>query len=339
MKNLTARQLAFLASGGIAFLVLIVLLALRFAFTRTISAILLFIVPAVTFAGAYFLFFFLLEKFIYKKIWLIYEKVFGKKSSANSSDVISELEAEVARLANRQTREIEALQQLSQYRKEFLGNVSHELKTPIFNIQGYLHTLIDGGLDDQEINKRYLQKATENLERLGNIVQDLEIISQMETQAFTPDFTRFNIIELIEETLNDLEMKAEKKRIQLRFKEGTTGSVFVKADRESIRQVLTNLISNSIRYGKEGGETVVTIVENEKIAVAVADNGIGIAEEHLPRLFERFYRVDKSRSRELGGTGLGLSIVKHIVEAHGQDISVRSVPGEGSVFEFTLKKA
>jgi len=348
MKNLSPRQIALLSSGGISLVVLLLLLAVRLLAPSAVGWQLVVFIPIAVFASAYLLTFLSFDKFVYKKIKLIYNSISTLKASRKNEsgkvsfmkkDIIEELEKEVMELANKQTKEIEALKELAQYRKEFLGNVSHELKTPIFNIQGYLHTLIDGGMDDPEVNKKFLVKASENLERLGHIVHDLEVISQIETNSLTLDFTRFNIVDLVEEVFDDLEMKAEQREIQLKFENGADTSIMVKGDRESIRQVLINLISNSIRYGKPNGATTVSIKDqDDNVLVEVADNGIGIAENHLPRIFERFYRVDKSRSRELGGTGLGLSIVKHILEAHGQTISVESTPGKGSKFGFTLKK-
>jgi len=318
MNALSSRQMVFLASGSIALAVFFILLLTHQLFPNYFHRSLLLILPAAIFA-ALILFFFIGEKFICLR-----------KTSKT---------AKTSPEADSQT-EIETLKEAAQYRKEFLGNVSHELKTPIFNIQGYLHTLLDGGLDDPEVNRKYLLKASENLERLTNIVHDLEIISQIESNALTLDFTRLDIRDLIEEVINELSLKAELKGIHLKFSVGSDTAAFVRADRDSLRQVVTNLISNSIRYGKQDGETSVAVYQTQdKVTVEVADNGIGIAEEHLPRIFERFYRVDKSRSRELGGTGLGLSIVKHILEAHGQTIHVKSKPGEGSVFSFTLKRA
>lgn len=343
MRNLSPSQVALSASGFIVLIVFLLMLAAYLLQPQEVHWSWLVIVPAFVFAMSALLLFYLLDAFVYRKIKELHKNILtlkAPKSPGNlkTKDIISALEKEVLELASRQVKEIEALKEAAQYRKEFLGNVSHELKTPIFNIQGYLHTLIDGGIDDPAVNKRYLAKASENLERLGNIVHDLEVISQIETNSLTLDFTRFNITGLIEEVFNDLDLKAQQKGIGLKFSEGTE-DVFVNADRETIRQVLTNLISNSIRYGKPQGETTVSIYDElENVVVEVADNGIGIEKQHLPRLFERFYRIDKSRSRESGGTGLGLSIVKHIIEAHGQTITVRSTPGQGSVFAFTLMK-
>lgn len=348
MKNLTPRQVALTASGGLALILLFLLLLFYFLLPGNFHYALILLIPACAFLISYFLFSFIMEKFISGKIKLIYKTLYNLKAPRMNEesgkemmhkDIIGQVERDMLDWTNRQTEEIKTLKEVSDYRKEFLGNVSHELKTPIFNIQGYLHTLIDGGIDDPDINKRYLIKASDNLERLNNIVQDLEVISQIETNELTLDYSRFNIADLIKDVLNDLELKAELKAITLKLDDSVAQPMFVRADRERIRQVLVNFISNSIRYGKQGGKTIVSVFDvEEKILVEVTDNGIGIPEQHLPRLFERFYRVDKSRSRELGGTGLGLSIVKHIIEGHGQTISVRSTVGVGSTFGFTLAK-
>ncbi len=230
--------------------------------------------------------------------------------------------------------------QLEKFRKEFLGNVFHELKTPIFNIQGYLETLVDGGIDDKEINTKFLKKARKNVNRMAEIVDDLQMISNLEEGSFAMTEIKFDITRLVADILEQHDIRAGKKDINLEIKEGCDKSFMVVADSEMIQQVLNNLVTNSIKYGKEGGRTQVGIYDmNENVLVEVSDNGLGIDAKYLPRIFERFYRADKTRSRELGGSGLGLSIVKHIIEAHGQQLNVRSTPGIGSTFGFTLKKA
>ena len=236
--------------------------------------------------------------------------------------------------------EVEQMQKLENYRKEYLGNVSHELKTPIFNIQGYLHTLLDGGLEDPSINRNYLQRAANSVERMIHIVEDLQAISMLEAGELELEYDRFDVVALTKDIIDSLEMRAKEKKIDLILKHAADEKVFVYADRQRIRQVITNLITNSIRYGKEGGETKIRYNDTGiKVIAEVADTGIGIPDKFLPRIFERFYRVDKGRSREQGGTGLGLAIVKHIVEAHRQTIGVMSTEGVGSVFTFTLQKS
>ncbi len=254
-------------------------------------------------------------------------------------DFIHELDLTIERWQKERTGEIERLKKLENYRKEFLGNVGHELKTPIFNIQGYIMTLLDGGLEDPSINRSYLQRAEKSVNRMVSLVDDLEAITQLESGELDLEFSTFDLIPIIRELIISHEYRAQGKHITIMLNYFRTKTVIVRADKFRIRQVLTNLIVNSIKYGKEYGETEIRIHEvGDVIRVEVSDNGIGIPAEHLPRLFERFYRVDKSRSREMGGTGLGLAIVKHILEAHGQSINVMSTVGAGSVFSFTLEK-
>ncbi|MBI2269030.1 MAG: sensor histidine kinase [Bacteroidetes bacterium] len=257
-----------------------------------------------------------------------------------SNDVIEDIDKEVNVWAEERKTEIDRLKKLETYRKEYLGNVSHELKTPIFNIQGYISTLLDGGLEDKSINRDYLQRAESSVDRMIGIVEDLEAISQLEAGQLELEFEKFDVVALAKEIFRSQEMKATDKGIILSFKDVDEKPVYVLADKFRIRQVLTNLVVNSIKYGKEYGETTLKFSDvGENIRIEISDNGIGISEKHLPRLFERFYRVDKHRSREQGGTGLGLAIVKHILEAHNQMINVMSTEGVGSVFSFTLKKA
>lgn len=252
---------------------------------------------------------------------------------------MSLLHSEIFAWAEERKNEIERLKKLEVYRKEFLGNVSHELKTPIFNIQGYVLTLLDGGLEDETINRDYLQRAERSIDRMITIIDDLEAISQLETGELQIEPERFDIVALAKDVVEAQELKATNKGIILTV-QNDEKPIFVYADRFRIRQVIVNLIVNSIKYGKQNGETKIRIYDmGENVSVEVVDNGLGIEDKHLPRLFERFYRVDKSRSREQGGTGLGLAIVKHIIEAHYQTISVMSTVGVGTVFSFTLKKA
>ncbi|MDX1476546.1 MAG: ATP-binding protein [Saprospiraceae bacterium] len=302
----------------------------------------------VTTAGfSYILIRTILEKYIYRRIKLIYKTIRKAKVSMpqksldlSESSVLDQVEEEVAEWAEEREREINTLKTLEQYRKRFLGNVSHELKTPIFSIQGYIHTLLDGGLRDETVNEKYLARAASNVERLLTIVQDLEAISKLESGELILEIQEFDIKDLVHEVFADVEIKAKEKDIQLKFKEGAERSFMVKGDREYIRQVFNNLIVNSIKYGREGGVTKVSFYDMDRqVLIEVSDDGIGIAEKHLNHLFDRFYRVDKSRSRVLGGSGLGLSIVKHILEAHNQTINVRSTPDVGSTFGFTLDKA
>lgn len=238
-----------------------------------------------------------------------------------------------------QKEEIESLKKLEAYRREFLGNVSHELKTPLFNIQGYILTLLDGGMDDTAIYKEYLKRTEKNIERMIAIIEDLETISQFESGALKLNITHFDIVTLARDVIDLLEIKAKNRKISVGCGDGSDSILLVAADKERIRQVLINLVDNSIKYNNEGGRTLIHFrEENNSIVVEVADNGIGIDPKDQNRLFERFFRVDKSRSREQGGSGLGLAIVKHILEAHGQSINVKSAPGLGSAFVFRLKR-
>jgi two-component system phosphate regulon sensor histidine kinase PhoR len=260
-------------------------------------------------------------------------------ASTKSDNEVTALGNEILAWAEDRKNEIERLKKLEVYRKEFLGNVSHELKTPIFNIQGYVLTLLDGGLEDETINRDYLQRAERSIDRMITIIDDLEAISQLETGELQIEPERFDVIALAKDVIEAQELKATSKGIILTV-QNYDRPVYVFADRFRIRQVIVNLIVNSIKYGKEYGETKIRVYDmGDNVSVEVADNGLGIANEHLPRLFERFYRVDKSRSRDQGGTGLGLAIVKHILEAHNQNITVMSTVGVGTVFSFTLKKA
>ena len=233
--------------------------------------------------------------------------------------------------------EIQTLKTLEKYRREFFGNVSHELKTPIFNIQGYVETLIDGALYDKTVNKKYLKRTSKSIDRLIYIIKDLESISQLESEELNLEISDWKLKTLIAEVLEQFEIKAKKKKIKLLHDKKST-NVMVRGDKDKISQVLSNLISNSIKYGKHGGFTKLGLHQtSEKSMVFIKDNGIGIAEKNINRLFERFYRVDKSRSREQGGTGLGLAIVKHIIEAHDQVVNVKSKVGKGTEFSFSIE--
>jgi two-component system phosphate regulon sensor histidine kinase PhoR len=280
------------------------------------------------------------EKNFTENIYQKLEKLLPKnKINPKQKISLNDLYQYIDEIENKRQKEKEHYKNLDSYRKEYLGNVSHELKTPLFNVQGYISTLLDGAKDEPEILNEYLLKADKNIERMLNIIDDLETISQLESGAMILDYENFDIISLINEVFEQMELSAKSKNIKL-ILESNKSHYLVNADKFRIRQVLINLISNSIKYGKENGITKVTLQnENQKIIVSVADNGIGIEEKHLPRIFERFYRVDKGRSREQGGTGLGLAIVKHIIEAHKQTISVQSKIGEGTIFAFTLDEA
>ena len=287
---------------------------------------------------------FFIEKYVFRKVKLIYKLIYDSKKDKFADDInkesLEDVNTKVIEWAENTKKELATLQSLEEYRKNYVGNISHEFKTPIFSIQAYLYTLLDGGLYDEKINKDYLKRAVDNTVRLQNIVEDLEIITKLESGQVQLELRRFDLRELVQDIFKDLKTMAKKKRVSLKFKEGASTPFYVMADRESIRQVITNLVVNSIKYGIEGGTIKVSFYDTEsEILTEVSDNGLGIEEKHLKHVFDRFYRVDSSRSRKQGGSGLGLSIVKHIIEAHDQTINVRSTVGIGSTFGFTLKKA
>jgi len=288
----------------------------------------------------YIISFLFLNKYIHERVKVIYKSIARQRGVSDDVETdLNKVDEDVDMMVNERQKEIEELKNMESFRREFLGNVSHELKTPIFNIQGYIHTLIDGAIADENVNMQYLERSSKSVDRMINIVEDLEMISKIESNRLDLEFTRWNIVDHVQELFDILEMKAKKRSITLSINNQSTNN-FVEADRDKISQVLINLIENSIKYGNEGGHTRVRLFEmGENILVEIADDGDGIPSEHLPRLFERFYRVDKSRSRTAGGTGLGLSIVKHIVDAHRQTINVRSTENVGTTFSFTLKKA
>ncbi len=301
------------------------------------------------FIACYVLSFFIIqyrvEKFIYKRVKRVYDDVkLLDASTFNRQQVTTDMETltkELERFAENKKLEIETLKIRENYRKEFMGNVSHELKTPLFTVQGYILTLLDGAMKDKAVRKKYLQRASKGVERLIYIVKDLDMITKLEVGDLILSREDFNIIELVQNVFDLLEMKAQKKRINLTFDIDYDDSIMVNADRERIQQILTNLIENSIKYGKIDGTTEVSIEDliRNKVIVRVTDNGEGIENDNIPRLFERFFRVDKSGSRKEGGSGLGLAIVKHLVEAHNEKIYVESQFGIGSEFSFTLEKA
>ena len=346
MKNPTPRLIAFIAAALVAIVIFLIILFFFFIENMKIDLTLLIAGPLLTFIVSFFLFLFAIHQFIYRKIKVIYKNIHDLKTRDDNpkaglirENILDEVEQEVREWTEDKTKEIEDLKKMEQYRREFIGNVSHELKTPLFNLQGYIHTLIDGGLNDNKINLDYLHKAARNIDRLSSIVEELEAISLLESGELILDMQSFDIHKLTKDVFESLEMQADAFDIHLDFKKGCDKPTYVVGDKERIRQVLVNLISNSIKYGRDEGKTLVGFYDMDRnILIEVSDDGIGIDKEFLPRVFERFFRVDKSRSRDRGGTGLGLAIVKHIIEAHNQTINVRSTKGLGSTFGFTLKK-
>ena len=285
------------------------------------------------------------ERFIYRRVKKIYDDVSLLESSTLINQPITTdmetLSREVKKFATDKKLEIEMLQIREEYRREFLGNISHELKTPLFTVQGYISTLLDGAMEDKNIRKKYLKRADKGVERLIYIVEDLDMITKLESGDLNLEITEFDIVELIRNVFDLLEMKADKKKINLVFENDHIRPIYVKADKDRLQQVIENLIVNSIKYGKKEGTTEVAVVNltKDKVLVRISDDGEGIEKQNIPRLFERFYRVNKSGSREEGGSGLGLAIVKHIIEAHKEKIYVESEFGIGSEFSFTIEKA
>ncbi|MFD0794600.1 sensor histidine kinase [Mucilaginibacter litoreus] len=303
----------------------------------------------VTFITSYIVFYYLIEKYIYSKIKLIYKLIHNLKLGRDlrdalgehvSADPINDVEHEVKEWAKQKKTEIDELRKQEKFRRDFLSNISHEFKTPLFAIQGYIEALQDDGFEDKEMAAQFLEKASKNVDRLSYLITDLDEISKLESGEIPINYTKFKINDLIKEVFESLELKSKQHNIKLTFKQKYDEGIFVNADREKIRQVLVNLIDNSFKYGKEGGNTSLSLfVLHDQVLIEVTDDGIGIEEKYLPRLFERFFRTDTSRSRQIGGSGLGLAIVKHIIEAHQQTINVRSTEGLGSTFGFTLQIA
>lgn len=347
-KNATPRRMAFLVAFLITLGSGIYFIIIKLLFKNINEQWFYFLFPAFLFVTSYVIIIYILKNFIYKKIKLIYKTIHQQKATSTEKinfveddiNIIEDVEKEVNKWAASQEAEIAKYKSWAAYRRRFIGDISHELKTPIFNIQGYLHSLLDGGLEDERVNKKFLKKAIKNVARLHTIVEDLSAISRLETGELHLEMEAFDIKILVLDIIDDLELKAKENNVNLSLRENGSQKVLVTADRESIHQVLMNLIVNSIKYGKVNGLTEIVFFDmDENILIEIADDGIGIPQVNLPHVFDRFYRVDKSRSRLKGGSGLGLSIVKHIIEAHQQAISVRSTPGVGSTFGFTLEKA
>ena len=343
----TPRQFSILAAFMLSLLsVVIVELTLYLSDTiinQRYIIIMFFVLLMLAYWGVYYL----LEKLITQKISLLYRTIHNFKINRGdfplnmNEDVLGKTEKEVMGWVDKSRDEIEKLRLQEEFRREFLGNLSHELKTPIFSIQGYILTLLEGGLEDENINRAFLERASKGVDRVTGIIEDLDVITKIESEELKLNTTAVNIVDLAREIVESLEIKAQKRnvRLSLDWKRAGSQEINVLCDKDKIGQVLGNLINNSINYGVDDGRTEVRFFDLEdNILIEVSDDGIGIKEEHLPRLFERFYRVDKSRARNEGGSGLGLAIVKHLVEAHGQTIDVRSTVGQGSTFSFTLKK-
>jgi len=302
---------------------------------------------AIILAGSYFLISFMLERFIYRKIKLIYKFIYKTKATKREETYykyvlpqksIDEVREDVEAWATKNEEELEMLRQNEQFRKEFLQNLSHEFKTPVFAIQGYVDTLLSGAMEKPEINKKFLEKTAKNVDRLTHLLNDLDEISRLERGELVLYKENFVIQDLVKDVYESLSVKTEPLHIYCTIKKGCESPLTVFADKEKIRQVLTNLVENSIKYGKPNGSITASMykTDGKHILIEISDDGIGIPEKHLPRIFERFYRTEEGRSIDVSGSGLGLAICKHIIEAHGQTIHVRSTEAVGTTVGFTL---
>jgi two-component system phosphate regulon sensor histidine kinase PhoR len=345
MKIKKTYSYALVSSLYLSLLAFIIAIISYFFFFESLGIGIVILFGVIFFGIAFFIIQYRTEHFIYRRMKNIYEEVSildvdDLKRDSVTTD-IETLSKSVQDFVEGKRLEIQNLTERDSFRKDFLGNVAHELKTPLFTVQGYILTLIEGAVNDKEIRTKYLDRANKGVERLVAVIKDLDMIAKLETDGEKMNIKVFNILELIQNVMDLFEMKAKKRNISLQFDKLYEFPVFVKGDLEKIEQVLINLIVNSIKYGKSNGTTIIGVesYNNNKFIVKVSDNGEGIKQDHLSRLFERFYRVDQSRSREQGGSGLGLSIVKHIIEAHNETILLKSIYGEGSEFSFTLEKA
>jgi two-component system phosphate regulon sensor histidine kinase PhoR len=342
-KNVTPKSLSFF--NALILAVINTLLSLFLLVQWHVQLLIFFITFFVIYASYHYT----LQRFIYRKIKLIYKFIYQTKATKKEElfyehilpqKSIEEVSADVMRWGLQRKMEIQKLQENEKFRKEFLMNLAHELRTPIFSVQGYVDTLLNGALEDKNVNRKFLSNANKSIDRLVRLVDDLDEISKLESGQIPVIQQSFIIQDLIKDVYEEFSLKAKEKNMNLLFKKGTERPIGVYADVQKIKQVLVNLIENALKYGSEGGTITAGcyVVDEKHIYIEISDDGPGIAEEHLPRIFERFYRADRSRARHIGGTGLGLAIVKHIIEAHGQTVNVRSKPGVGSSFGFTLEK-
>lgn len=342
-KNFSPRQLSALTA-----LILSVPISLWVLFLKPNwqEALISFLV---IFFGSYLLILYIFQRFIYRKIKLIYKFIYQTKASKKEEmynkyilpqKSIDEVREDVEAWAEQRRKEIELLKKNEQFRKEFLQNLSHEFKTPVFAIQGYVDTLLQGAMENPETNKRFLEKAGKNVERLVHLIQDLDGISKLERGELKLHKQNFIIQDLLKEVFESLSIKAEHQNISFALKKGCEPPITVYADKEKIRQVLINLVDNSIKYGKMGGHVIASAynTDGKNILIEISDDGIGISEHNLGRVFERFYRTQEGRSRDVTGSGLGLAICKHIIEAHRHSIHVRSKENVGTTIGFTLNE-
>lgn len=344
MKKLNPFTIVLLGSSIVASALVLILLVVHFFHPIPALAFVSIVLfgSLATFTAFYFLF----RGFIYNRLRILYRSIRKGKLVPDeklyinmSKDIIGKAETDSQQWSDQRKSEITLLQEQDKFRREFIGNLAHELKTPVFSIQGYVLTLLEGGLEDEKVNRMFLERASKAIDRMTNILNDLDELTKLEVNDLKMDLRPFDLKELAKEVMDSLELRSQEKHIKLRFAKEYYKEIMVRADRGKIAQVLTNLISNSISYGNENGETQIRFYEvDDLVSVEISDNGPGIEPHELPRLFERFYRVEKSRNRNEGGSGLGLSIVKHILDSHNQTISVRSTIGVGSTFTFSLDK-
>ncbi|HJS56357.1 MAG TPA: ATP-binding protein [Chitinophagaceae bacterium] len=341
-KNISPRQLSFFTALILTLPISLLVYAVEKSWQWGVGSFIIIL------GGSYLLISFMLERFIYRKIKLIYKLIYQTKATKKEEmyykyilpqKSIDEVREDVEKWAEENKQEMELLKQNEQFRREFLQNLSHEFKTPVFAIQGYVESLLSGGMNNPEINKRFLENTEKNVERLSNLIQDLDEISKLESGELVLTKTNFIIQDFVKEVFESLSIKAVSPNIAFSIKKGCESPLTVFADKEKIRQVLINLMDNSIKYGKPGGSIVASMykVDERHILIEISDEGIGIPEKNLPRIFERFYRTEGGRSRDITGSGLGLAICKHIIEAHGQTIHVRSTEGVGTTIGFTLE--
>lgn len=342
-KNISPRQLALFTAVVLAIPVGLLIYLIEDDWRWGVGTFLVILI------GSYMLIWAIMERFIYRKIKLIYKFIYQTKATRKEETYykyvlpkksIDEVRQDVEEWAEENKQEIELLRQNEQFRKEFLQNLSHEFKTPVFAIQGYVDTLLNGALENPEVNTRFLEKTAKNVERLSNLLNDLDEISRLERGELVLYKQHFVIQELVREVFDALTIKAEEKDIHFSIKKGCESPLTVHADKEKIRQVITNLVENSVKYGKQSGTIVASMynTDGRHILIELSDDGIGISEKHLPRIFERFYRTEEGRSIDVTGSGLGLAICKHIVEAHNQTIHVRSRQDIGTTIGFTLER-
>jgi two-component system phosphate regulon sensor histidine kinase PhoR len=346
MTGRSPREIALITAIITTVISSLVIMGARYAAAGTVFWGEIVLTVVLIFLSTWLIFYKVLQQFIYNKIKLIFRNMHSMRVERDAfkldmtKDVLGDVNKKVVDWAEDRMAEIKDLREKENFRKEFVGNVAHELKTPIFSIQGYVLTLLEGAIDDPNFNRKFLHKAAKSVDRMTMLVEDLDTITQFESGNLQLDIEKLDIVELTREIMESREREAEKKDIELTFKKSYDKPIFARADAFRVSQVLTNLIANSINYGKAGGKTTIAFFDmDEQVLVEVEDDGPGIEKGNIPRLFERFYRVDKSRSRHQGGTGLGLAICKHIIEAHKQSMNMRSEVGRGSVFSFTLEKA